>query len=109
MATVFVVQENPSKNILPAAQYGEISILCPFGQIGFSPGPLVRRLYRALQKFNDNDFILCMGDPVLIGVTCAYAATINNGRFKSLKWDRQECCYYPVQIDLYPERKESYE
>ena len=42
-----------------------------------------------------------MGDPAAIGLACAVAASTNQGRFKVLKWDRQESVYYPVNINLF--------
>jgi len=42
-----------------------------------------------------------MGDPAAIGLACAIAANINQGRFNLLKWDRQEQDYYPVVVDIH--------
>ena len=42
-----------------------------------------------------------MGDPAAIGLVCALASQHNQGRFKVLKWDRQESMYYPVSIDIH--------
>ena len=42
-----------------------------------------------------------MGDPAAIGLACAVAASTNQGKFKVLKWDRQESVYYPVNINLF--------
>lgn len=99
---VFVIQEQSSKNILPAADFGEIKVLLPSGaQITFSPGPVTRELMRGLAKFNDEDYLLLMGDPVAIGIATAAAAHHNQGRVKMLKWDRQERQYFPISINLY--------
>ena len=42
-----------------------------------------------------------MGDPAAIGLVCAMASHHNQGRFKVLKWDRQESMYYPVSMDVH--------
>ena len=41
-----------------------------------------------------------MGDPAIIAVAGAIAAKNNNGKFKVLKWDRDEKKYYDIEIDL---------
>lgn len=106
MATVYVVQESPDKNILAAEDYGKIVILMPPNkQIMFSPAPVVRSLREKLRNFGPDDFIMAMGDPAAIGIACTVAADINGGRFKILKWDRVNQRYYPVDIDIYPERR----
>jgi hypothetical protein len=42
-----------------------------------------------------------MGDPVAIAIASMIAAEVNNGRVKFLKWDRENSCYYSVEVDLY--------
>lgn len=106
MATVYVVQESPDKNILSAEDFGKIVILLPPNkQIMFSPQPVVRSLRDKLRNFGPDDFIMAMGDPAAIGIACAVAAENNGGRFKILKWDRVNQRYYQVDLDLFPERR----
>ena len=54
-----------------------------------------------LQDFRDRDYILCTGDPAVIGLSSAIVSDITQGKFNLLKWDRQETKYYPLTIDLY--------
>lgn len=98
---VYVVQESPEKNLLPASDFGELRSLLPPGPVILSPGPTVMKLRRELRTFNDEDYLLLIGDPAAIGIACMVAADVNLGRVKVLKWDRQEKCYYPVAINLY--------
>ena len=42
--TVYVIQEVPGINILPANKFGELELLLPPGQITLSAGPTVSRL-----------------------------------------------------------------
>lgn len=108
MAKVFIVQENPNVNVLAAGRYGElIALLRPYKQITFSSGPVVRLMKQKLKDFNDSDFLLAMGDPVAIAIASIVASDINNGRLKILKWDREHRAYYPVEIDIYNNRKEN--
>lgn len=98
---VYVVQEQANKNILPAKKFGEIKILLPIGtQVTFSPGQIVNKLFVEMSNFNDDDYLLLIGDPVAIGIATTVAAYWNKGRVKMLKWDRQEHIYYPIEIDI---------
>jgi hypothetical protein len=108
MSTVYVVQEQPGKNLLPAEKYGRIITLLPSGmQVSFSAGQAVRQIDVKLSNFCDKDYLVLIGDPVCIGVAVALACKWNQGRAKLLKWDRQSNNYYPVSINLY-EKEESH-
>ena len=99
--TVFLVQENPYINVLGAADYGDIVVLFESGrQIMFSPQPAIRALKRKLRDFDDNDYLLMMGDPAAMGICCCNAAEMNRGKFNILKWDKKQQRYYPVSINL---------
>ena len=84
--TVYVIQEipgtrigNPKINIMGASRYGRFKFLLPEdSQIIFSPGPLIYKLRPLLKKFNDKDFLLCTGDPAIIGITCSLVSDITN-------------------------------
>jgi len=107
---VYVVQEQLGKNIISATKYGEIEVLLPTGsQITFSAGHVTEELKSKLSNFNDNDYLLLMGDPVAIGLATMVAAHWNKGRVKMLKWDKQEKVYYSVAVNLYNKQEESSE
>ena len=109
LPTVYVIQEvagtkagNPIINIMGASNYGNFKFLLPeFSQMIFSPGPLVYKLRQGLKNFTDNDHLLLTGDPALIGVACSIVSDITGGKYKLLKWDKQESKYYPIEINLY--------
>ena len=102
MAKVYVTQENPKVNILAAGRFGELNLLLLHGrQVTLSSAPVVRLLRSKLKDFTNDDFILPMGDPVAIAIASMIAAEVNNGRVKFLKWDRENSCYYSVEVDLY--------
>ena len=109
LPTVYVIQEvagtkagNPIINIMGASNYGNFKFLLPeFSQMIFSPGPLVYKLRQGLKNFTDNDHLLLTGDPALIGVACSIVSDITGGKYKLLKWDKQESKYYPISINLY--------
>jgi hypothetical protein len=87
MTKVYLTQEiptdretgKPKYNVMGASKYGEIKTLLPmYSQMILSPGPLAT-----------------------IGVICSVVSDMTNGKFKFLKWDRQEKTYYPIEIDLF--------
>ena len=89
-----------------AASYGKFKFLLPeLSQIIFSPGPLIYKLRSALKDFSVDDYLLLTGDPAIIGVACSIVSDITNGKYKLLKWDKQERKYYPIAINLYERGK----
>ena len=112
-AVVYVIQEipgtkegRPKINIMGAAGYGKLKFLLPeLSQIIFSPGPLIYKLRQGLKNISKKDYLLLTGDPAIIGVACSIVAENTNGKFKLLKWDKQERKYYPIEINLYEKGK----
>ena len=110
---VYVIQEiagskagTPKINIIGASQYGKFKFLLPeFSQMIFSPGPLIYKLRKGLKDFTSEDYLLLTGDPAIIGVTCSIVSDMTNGKYKLLKWDKQERKYYPIEINLYERGK----
>ena len=107
MPKVFVDSETSQHNIASAMDFGDIeTILPPNAQVAFSVAPTVKRAYRVLDKFCDDDYLLFIGDPTAMAIVSAVAAEKNNGRFKCLKWDKFERRYIPIQVDLHPKKGE---
>lgn len=101
MPRVFVVQEVPGRNITNAFDYGDVEVLLSPGvHVVLSPGPLAKVMRQKLATFNDDDYIVPIGDPAGIAMAASIAAQVNNGRYKLLKWDRENLRYYPVSIDI---------
>ena len=110
---VYVIQElpgtkigSPKFNIMGAQKYGKLKVLLPeHSQIILSPGPLIFKLRKLLDKYTPKDYLLLTGDPAIIGVACSIVAEKTNGKFNLLKWDRQEKMYYPIEINIYEQGK----
>ena len=106
---VYVIQDIPGTkigapkiNIVGATQYGQLKVLLPENsQIILSPAYVISTLKTKLKDYKSNDYLLLTGDPAIIGVACSIVSDITNGKYKLLKWDKQERRYYPVEIDLY--------
>ena len=107
--TVYVIQEIPGTkegrpriNIMGATDYGSVKFLLPeLSQIIFSPGPLIFKLRKALQNYTSEDYLLLTGDPAIIGVACSIVSDITNGKYKLLKWDKQDKVYYSIAINIF--------
>ena len=98
--TVYVLQEM-GRNIRSAEKFGDLKVVLPDNkQIVLSAGPMSFKIQQELKDFNDNDYLLLIGDPAIIAVSGAVVSEINGGRFKVLKWDRDEKKYYDIEIDL---------
>ena len=106
---VYLIQEIPGTsqgmpkyNIMGAKRYGDLVTLLPeHSQIILSPGPLIVKLRTLLKNITPDDHLLLTGDPAIIGVACSIVSDITGGKYKFLKWDRQEKMYYSIEINLH--------
>ena len=106
---VYLLQEvpgtkigRPKYNIIGAQKFGRIEVLLREDtQIVRSPGPITYQLRRLLKDFRDKDYLLLSGDPKVIGLAIAVACDINNGKYKTLTWDKQEKMYYSTEFNIY--------
>ena len=100
---VYVLQHPPQNiNIMSASDFGYLVICLPENsQMMFSPAPFIHKMRKNLRDFKEKDYILCTGDPAIIGLSTAIVTDVTGGRFNLLKWDRQERRYYPLTFNLY--------
>lgn len=109
---VFVVQEqmrldrsdNKLKPRFPliarANSFGEIVYLLSPSAGPWRPESVLRDLRRSLKDFSNDDYLLLIGNPVLIGLTVAVAAEVNGGFVRMLQWNGVEGNYRCVEADL---------
>jgi hypothetical protein len=114
MSRVFVVQDqmhlDPASNILKpkfdmssAARHGAlITLLSPTAR-PFRPEYVIAELRQKLADFCDDDYLLLIGNPCLIGFCVAIAARANSGRVRVLQWDGRQRAYVVVEASLWPE------
>ena len=106
MAKVYVVQESMKKvkgewqrvhDLTPALTYGDIEILLAGNRyLPITSQPIISELRNKLREFSDDDFLLCLGDPVAIGMAAVIASERNFGRVTFLKWDREQERYLKI-------------
>ena len=106
---VYVVQQPaPNINILSASDFGYLVICLPNrDQAILSTAPYVQKMKKNLQDFRKQDYLLAVGDPVIIGISTAAVSEVTSGQFNILKWDKREFRYYPLEVDMY-QKKDNY-
>jgi len=108
MSRVFVVQNQhrwdrerqtfiPKFDLTPAAEYGELVYLLSPTAAPFTPDPVLGELRDKLADFNDGDYLLLVGNPMLIGFATAIAASANNGHVNLLQWSGKDRRYIAVE------------
>jgi len=114
--TVYVPQNQTKRNeqgqivprfdLSPAESFGKIKYILsptakPFlsGLSDFNP-KMLRQLHEGLENFKDGDYLLLIGNPVLIGLTASIAAHYNEGNIELLQWNKN--AYFPIIVkDLF--------
>lgn len=91
----------PLFDISPAREFGEIVILTEHGHSMSASVPMVRMLREKLKDFGDDDYILPVGDPVMIATVTAIASDINHGYYQMLKWNKRLRQYEVFKINVY--------
>lgn len=98
MSRVFAVQQpkrlNPRTGTLedhvdlsPAEEHGEVTVLLPPGAGPFKDlDNVVEDLRVGLEDFGPTDYLLLVGNPVLIGLATALAADQTEGNLQFLQW-----------------------
>ena len=117
MSKVYLVQEiplikysddpakinKPKFDITPALKYGEIVVMNKrLAQMQLSPGPLIIEINQQLKNFNPeiyNRLPKNIKDPNLIQTVGSILA-IKFRKYKTLKWDRRQMSYYPIEMDF---------
>ena len=100
---VYVIQQPaPNINILSASDFGYLVICLPNrDQAIYSTAPYVQNMTKNLQNIRKEDYLLAVGDPVIIMLSGIIANDNTNGQFNVLKWDKREYRYYPLDFDMY--------
>jgi hypothetical protein len=91
----------PTVNIAPAEQFGEVVTLLPPGAQFFAAAETTRLIKQRLHEldYQQGDYLLPMGNPVIMAVACAIAARRTNGCLNVLVWDRTTSTYVPYELE----------
>lgn len=102
MPTIFVTHEDPRLDYAPAFKWGErmVAIFPPgAGQVTLSPQVALANARRVLASMTRDDYLVLVGDPVMIGLCVAVAAEMV-GSVRMLRWDKRTLSYVPVEVDF---------
>jgi hypothetical protein len=84
----------------PARAYGDLHFMFPpAANLYVVSAPVVAEARRQLKDYTDADYILAVGSPVMMGIVCAVAAEVNNGKFRVLVWDKQTRAYIEYKVN----------
>lgn len=111
--TVYVVQkqmklDEHSGELVPrfesinkAAKFGDIEYLLSPSAHPFNPSAVVGDLHERLKNFCDDDQLLLIGNPALIGMATCIAAHYNKGAVKLLQWSGHQGGYTEISIRMF--------
>lgn len=100
MPKVYAIQESPGKNLLPATDHGELKFILPSQtNLMFETEKAVVKIRATVEDFNEEDFLLLIGDPVCIGITTYYVGK-KHDTINFLKWDKMGLKYFPLKVKL---------
>lgn len=110
MSRVFVVQNQQRMSaggdlenkfdMSSAARFGELIYLLSPTARPFTPAPIIKQLKEKLTVYSDDDYLLLIGNPCLIGFCVAIASDVNAGRVNVLQWDGRKREYVAVRASL---------
>ena len=111
--TVFVVQEqlrydpDTGKNVprFPTIQkanvFGEIVYVLAPNAHPFAQREVISVMHRYLSNYCDEDHLILTGNPILLGMATAIAASYNSGRVNFLQWSPKTERYVLVQSEMF--------
>lgn len=108
MGNVYVVQNHlrydpeqgelvPRHNISPAERFGKLKFILTPRANTQRPEEVIAKMDLILAGYCDDDYLLPIGNPALIGWAMAIAAAHNEGRLRLLVWSGKDRDYTPVK------------
>ena len=99
---VFVTEDMKKHDFLPVeVNWGRVQVL---GEEDFPTSgtgeALVKRYMALLSDFSDDDALILIGDPVLIGLAFSIASNNNDGRVWTMKWNGRYKNWYAVHVNM---------
>ena len=91
----------PKFNFEPAYVFGDIEfILSPYHK-PFDSETCVDAMHLKLRNYTEDDFLLLVGNPCLIGAAVAIAAEYSGGIVKMLQWSNIEKRYICIEFKFF--------
>jgi hypothetical protein len=89
----------PTVNLSPATEYGELVSVIPAGLSAQFYAPIVATVRDKLRDMTYDDYIVPVGDPILIAIVTGMALKMH-GRVRLLRWDRETKRYTPIEVEM---------
>lgn len=111
--TVFVVQQQMKFDkeigaLVPrfsgldkAERFGPLKYVLPPHAHAFDPEAVIGDMHSSLLDFCDDDFLLLVGNPALIGMVTAVAAHYNDGSVRLLQWSGRHEEYTEITAKIF--------
>lgn len=97
--TVYVVSET-GYNILPAKKYGDLRIMILSPDINKDINEIQDILKKELKEIQDEDYLLCIGNPIHIGLAIHFAIEFSLNQVNILVWDKRRMEYDKQKLEL---------
>lgn len=113
MSKVFVVQEQlrfdlaSGKNVprFPtienAQALGQLVFMLEPNAHPFNQSAVVGTFHKFLNEYSDDDYLILVGNPILLGMATAIAASYNSGRVNFLQWSPKGERYVLVHSEMF--------
>lgn len=89
----------PKFDLTPAQEYGELRYLFSPTAGPFNATNMLPELHEKLRDYTPEDFLLLIGNPVLIGMAVAVAAGYSPTRVQLLQWSSSARGYLPIVVN----------
>ena len=91
----------PRFDLSPAKIYGDFIFLLGSNAKPFRSDSVLKDLHLSLKDYSDNDYLLLIGSPVLIGFAVAIAADNNQGQIQLLQWNGDLNQYIVIKNNIF--------
>ena len=96
---VFIPQRNPKIDYSDATSFGTLVYLFDQGDYNTASQLYVPKVHaELLDKYQPGDYLLLVGDPVLISLCFNAMSQLADGEVNCLKWDKVKSCYYAIKL-----------
>jgi len=89
------------KTLEKAERFGKLEYLLSPSAHPFNPDHIIGDLHEKLKVFTDEDYLLLIGNPALIGMATVVASHYNEGRVKLLQWSGRQGDYAEVSVRMF--------
>ena len=90
----------PSVEIAPAEKYGTVVAMLQPNSARAGLAPCVAAMKERMADYNEEDFLIGIGDPSLIGAAACIAVRRTGGLLRMLKWDRMAKDYFVAEVRI---------